>query len=258
MAKLIAVVNQKGGVGKTTTTLNLATALSAIGKKVLVIDFDPQGNATTGLGVTEKKNIKGSYEVLIGKITPEDAIQETAIPSLYLMPASLHLSGAEVELVGMQERERLLGKALERLTLAFDYIFIDCPPSLGLLTLNALIAAHKVLVPLQCEFYALEGLSQLLYTIGQVRKHFNPSLDLQGVVLTMFDNRSSLSAQVANDVRYHLRDKVYETQIPRNVRVAEAPSFGKPAVVYDLKCQGSQAYLQLAKEILFREGELAA
>ncbi len=258
MTNIIAVVNQKGGVGKTTTTVNLATALSAVGKKNLLIDFDPQGNATTGLGVMEKETVVGSYEVLIGKVSAENAIQKTAIPHLYLMPASLHLSGAEVELVTMPSRERGLLIALEKLSASFDYIFIDCPPSLGLLTLNALVAADKVLVPLQCEFYALEGLSQLLYTIGQVRKNFNPRLDLQGIVLTMFDNRSSLSTQVANDVRQHLKEKVYKTQIPRNVRVAEAPSFGKPAVVYDLKCQGSQAYIQLAKEILSQEGELAA
>lgn len=258
MTNIIAVVNQKGGVGKTTTTLNLATALSAIGKKNLIIDFDPQGNATTGLGIIEKKTIVGSYEVLVGKINPESALQKTPIPHLYLMPASLHLSGAEVELVAMPSRERRLLETLEKLTSCFDYIFIDCPPSLGLLTLNALVAANKVLVPLQCEFYALEGLSQLLYTIAQVRKNFNPHLDLQGIVLTMFDNRSSLSTQVAHDVRHHLKEKVYKTQIPRNVRVAEAPSFGKPAVVYDLKCQGSQAYIQLAKEILSQEGELAA
>jgi chromosome partitioning protein len=258
MANIIAVVNQKGGVGKTTTTVNLATALSAVGKKNLLIDFDPQGNATTGLGVMGKETVVGSYEVLIGKISAEKAVQKTSIPHLYLMPASLHLSGAEVELVNKSSRERCLLVNLEKLSSSFDYIFIDCPPSLGLLTLNALVAADKVLVPLQCEFYALEGLSQLLYTIGQVRKNFNPHLDLQGIVLTMFDNRSSLSTQVANDVRQHLKEKVYKTHIPRNVRVAEAPSFGKPAVVYDLKCQGSQAYIQLAKEILSQEGELAA
>jgi chromosome partitioning protein len=245
-------------VVKTTTTLNLATALSAVGKTNLIIDFDPQGNATTGLGITEKKNILGSYEALIGQILPSEAIQATSIPHLSLMPASPHLSGAEVELVGMVSRERLLMNALENLDTSFDYIFIDCPPSLGLLTLNALVAANTVLVPLQCEFYAMEGLSQLLYTIGQVRKKFNPCLNLQGIVLTMFDNRSSLSAQVANDVRYHLKEKVYKTHIPRNVRVAEAPSFGKPAILYDLKCHGSQAYIQLAKEILYQEGDLAA
>jgi len=257
MSKTVAVVNQKGGVGKTTTTLNLATALSTVGKKILIIDFDPQGNATTGLGVTEKRKIKGSYETLIGAIEPDQAYQETAIPNLYLMPASLNLSGAEVELVGVKGRERLLRNVLEKLT-PFDFIFIDCPPSLGLLTLNALVAADQVLIPLQCEFYALEGLSQVLFTIDQVRKKFNPGLDLQGIVLTMFDSRSSLSTQVANDVRYHLKDKVYETQIPRNVRIAEAPSFGKPAIIYDLKCQGSQAYLQLAKEILAQERKVAA
>jgi chromosome partitioning protein len=257
MTKIIAVVNQKGGVGKTTTTINLATALSAVGKKNLIIDFDPQGNATTGLGI-DKKNLMGSYEVLIGKVSPFDTILKTSLPNLSILPASLNLSGAEVELVGIGSRERLLGKALAPLKSTFDYIFIDCPPSLGLLTLNALVAANEVLVPLQCEFYALEGLSQLLNTISHVRKNFNPNLDLQGVVLTMFDGRSSLNSQVANDVREHLKDKVYKTQIPRNVRIAEAPSFGKPAIIYDLKCHGSQAYIQLAKEILSQTGELAA
>lgn len=254
MSKTIAVVNQKGGVGKTTTTVNLATALSAIGKKVLIIDFDPQGNATTGLGKLNKKEIVGTYESLIGKVNFHNAYQETSIPNLYLMPASVNLSGAEIELVNVKGREKLLFQLLENVDF-FDYIFIDCPPSLGLLTLNALVAADRVLIPLQCEFYALEGLSQILSTLSHIRKNLNPRLELQGVLLTMFDSRSNLSTQVANDVRYHLKDKVYKTQIPRNVRVAEAPSFGKPAVVYDLQCQGSQAYIQLAKEILLQEGK---
>lgn len=256
MAKIIAIVNQKGGVGKTTTTINLATALTAVGKKVLIIDLDPQGNATTGLGQINKKGIIGSYEFLIGEVGFHKAYRPTSIPSLYLMAASVNLSGAEIELVNVKNREKLLSQLLMKIDL-FDYIFIDCPPSLGLLTLNALVAANAVLVPLQCEFYALEGLSQILSTLSQVRKVLNPRLELQGVLLTMFDSRSNLSAQVANDVRHHLKDKVYKTQIPRNVRVAEAPSFGKPAVVYDLHCQGSQAYIQLAKELLTQEGGLA-
>lgn len=258
MTRRIAIVNQKGGVGKTTTTLNLATALSTVGKKSLILDLDPQGNATTGLGLLNKESVKGAYDLLIGRLPLSEVILSTSIPNLFLVPANVHLSGAEVELVPMSLRERRLERALEALSLTFDYIFIDCPPSLGLLTLNALVAADKVLVPLQCEFYALEGLSQLLYTIEKVKRNFNPDLDLQGILLTMFDTRSSLSIQVADDVRRHLKEKVYRTFIPRNVRVAEAPSFGKPAIVYDFKCQGSQAYIQLAKEILYQEGEMAA
>ena len=250
-------MNQKGGVGKTTTTINLATALSTIGKKILIIDFDPQGNATSGLGIDQKNKVKGSYEVLIGDSSPEKACIETKIPNLFLMPTSVHLSGAEIELVNIEGREKLLSRSIKNLGF-FDYIFIDCPPSLGLLTLNALVASDQVLIPLQCEFYALEGLSQILYTISQVKRTLNPKLALQGIVLTMFDVRSNLNQQVANDVREHLKDKVYKTQIPRNVRVAEAPSFGQPAVIYDLKCLGSQAYLQLAKEIIAQEGEHAA
>lgn len=262
MTKIIAVVNQKGGVGKTTTTINLATAFSTIGKKILIIDFDPQGNATTGLGIIDKTKISGSYEVLIGKVPLQYAYLRTNIPNLYILPANVHLSGAEIELVSLNRRESLLKSSLNYIN-DFDYIFIDCPPSLGLLTLNALVAANSVLIPLQCEFYALEGLSQILATLNQVRKSLNSTIELQGIVLTMFDARSNLNTQVADDVRLHLKDKVYHTQIPRNIRLAEAPSFGKPAVIYDLKCYGSQAYLQLAKEILtqegvFYEGETAA
>ncbi|MBL8676465.1 MAG: ParA family protein [Alphaproteobacteria bacterium] len=253
MTKIIAVVNQKGGVGKTTTTINLATAFSTIGKKILIVDFDPQGNSTTGVGIVDKTNTSGSYEVLIGKVPLQYAYLRTNIPNLYILPANVHLSGAEIELVSLKGRENLLKSALKDID-DFDYIFIDCPPSLGLLTLNALVATHSVLIPLQCEFYALEGLSQILATLNQVRKSLNKTIELQGIVLTMFDARSNLNAQVADDVRLHLKDKVYKTQIPRNIRLAEAPSFGKPAVIYDLKCYGSQAYLQLAKEILIQEG----
>lgn len=253
MTKIIAVVNQKGGVGKTTTTINLATAFSTIGKKILIIDFDPQGNATTGLGIVEKTKTSGSYEVLIGKVPLQYAYLRTNIPNLYILPANVHLSGAEIELVSLNGREILLKSALKDID-EFDYIFIDCPPSLGLLTLNALVATHSVLIPLQCEFYALEGLSQILATLNQVRKNLNPTIELQGIVLTMFDARSNLNTQVADDVRLHLKNKVYRTKIPRNIRLAEAPSFGQPAVIYDLKCYGSQAYLQLAREILTQEG----
>jgi chromosome partitioning protein len=253
MTKIIAVVNQKGGVGKTTTTINLATAFSTIGKKTLIIDFDPQGNATTGLGIIDKTKTSGSYDVLIGKVPLQYAYIRTSIPNLYILPANVHLSGAEIELVNLNKRESLLKSALNDIN-DFDYIFIDCPPSLGLLTLNALVATNSVLIPLQCEFYALEGLSQILATLKQVGKSLNQTIELQGIVLTMFDARSNLNTQVAEDVRLHLKDKVYQTQIPRNIRLAEAPSFGKPAVIYDLKCYGSQAYLQLAKEILIQEG----
>jgi len=253
MTKIISVVNQKGGVGKTTTAINLATAFSTLGKKILVIDFDPQGNATTGLGIIEKGKTSGSYEVLIGKVPFAYAYLSTSIPNLYVLPANIHLSGAEVELVTLKNREYLLQEALKELD-DFQYVFIDCPPSLGLLTLNALVASSSALIPLQCEFYALEGLSQILSTLNYVRGHLNPKLRLQGIVLTMFDSRSNLNVQVAQDVRMHLKRNVYQTAIPRTIRLAEAPSFGKPAVIYDLKCFGSQAYLQLAKEILNQEG----
>jgi chromosome partitioning protein len=260
--RVLAVANQKGGVGKTTTTINLGTALAAVGKRVLLVDHDPQGNASTGLGVHPQMRGKTLYDVLMDGVAADEAIVATEVPNLSLIPAEADLSGVELELGQTPRRAYRLRDALEWLDpSAFDYILIDCPPSLNLLTVNALVASDAVLVPLQCEFFALEGLSQLLRTIEQVRGSLNPRLTIQGVVLTMFDRRNSLSAQVANDVRGHLKEAVYETVIPRNVRVSEAPSHGKPALIYDLHCAGSRAYLDLAREMIAREkkrGQLVA
>lgn len=253
--RLLAVANQKGGVGKTTTAVNLATALSAIGHNVLLIDMDPQGNATTGLGI-RRTDIKNSvYDVLFGEITVEQAAMPTKVPRLSVVASSVHLSGAEIELVREQRREFRLKDAVHK-PMPYDYVIVDCPPSLNLLTLNALVAVHAILVPLQCEFYALEGLSQLTKTVKLVQKSLNPGLEIQGVVLTMYDTRNRLSRLVADDVRQHFGDKVYKTAIPRNVRLSEAPSFGLPAIVYDMNCAGAQAYIHLAKEIIGREKEI--
>ncbi|MBE88134.1 MAG: chromosome partitioning protein ParA [Rhodospirillaceae bacterium] len=257
--RILAVANQKGGVGKTTTAVNLATALVAVRKKVLIVDFDPQGNATTGLGIDRSKIKTSSYDVLVDGASVKSAILPTDIPFLSIVPASVHLAGAEIELVSVVNREFRLEAGLGTLSSKdFDYILIDCPPSLNLLTLNALTAAHAVLVPLQVEFYALEGLSHLMNTIERVRRAFNPNLEIQGVVLTMFDSRNNLSEMVAADVRQHFGDKVYETIIPRNVRISEAPSFGKPVLLYDHHCAGSRAYIHLAGELLRRERRIAA
>jgi len=251
--RVIAIANQKGGVGKTTTAINLATALAAVGRSVLIVDLDPQGNASTGLGVARAERALNSYHVLIGEARLAEVVQETAIPKLHLVPSGVDLSGAEIELVGVERREYCLQEAMRAGIGDYDYVLIDCPPALGLLTINALVAAQAVLVPLQCEFFALEGISHLVKTIERVRRAFNPGLEIQGIVLTMFDRRNNLSAMVASDVRDFFGDKVYETVIPRNVRVSEAPSHGRPVLIYDMRCAGSQAYLHLAGEVLRRE-----
>ena len=252
--RIIAVANQKGGVGKTTTAINLGTALAAVGQRVLLIDFDPQGNASTGLGIDRARRRVSSYDVLMAGSRIGEAVIPTDIPRMEIVPASLDLTGAELELVGLTRREYRLRDALQHMSPDFGYVLIDCPPALGLLTLNALVAAHAVLVPLQVEFYALEGLSHLLGTIERVKRAFNAELVIQGIVLTMYDKRNSLSELIARDVRKHLGVKVYQTIIPRNVRVSEAPSHGKPVLLYDLRCAGAQAYLHLAGEVLRREG----
>ena len=261
--RVLAVANQKGGVGKTTTTVNLGTALAAVGKRVLVIDIDPQGNASTGFGVDVAQRSRTSYDVLIGDATLAEAETPTGIPGLMIAPASADLSGADVELMDQPRRGYRLKDALRAGEAAaavnrYDYILIDCPPSLNLLTINAMAAANGVLVPMQCEFFALEGLSQLLGTVTRVKKSLNPSLEIQGVVLTMYDARNNLANQVADDVREYLGDVVYQTMIPRNIRLSEAPSHGKPALLYDHACRGSQAYIQLASELLRRENDKIA
>jgi chromosome partitioning protein len=255
--RILAIANQKGGVGKTTTAINLGTALSAVGKRVLLIDSDAQGNASTGLGVPKALRRRTLYDVLMDQLPAQEAVTKTQLPGLDLLPSDPDLSGIEVEIGQTPRRSYRLRDALAPLRAAgtYDYMLIDCPPALSLLTVNAMTAADAVLVPLQCEFFALEGLTQLMRTIDLVRGSLNPSLEIQGVVLTMFDRRNSLSAQVATDVREHFGPKVYETVIPRNVRVSEAPSFGKPALIYDVKCAGSQAYIRLARELVGRERE---
>jgi len=261
--RILVLANQKGGVGKTTTAINLGTALAAIGEKVLIIDLDPQGNASTGLGIDRKNRPVSTYHVLAGEASLAESITETAVPGLALAPSTLDLLGVELEIASERDRAHRLRNAIrtlaaEKVTEPFTYILIDCPPSLNLLTINALTAADAVLVPLQCEFFALEGLSQLLKTVEQVRSALNPELMIHGVVLTMFDPRNNLSGQVVADVREFMGDKVYETMIPRNVRVSEAPSHGKPVLLYDIKCTGSQAYLRLASEVIQRERALRA
>ena len=260
--RVIAVANQKGGVGKTTTAINLGTALAAVGNRVLIIDLDSQGNASTGLGIDRANRKINSYHLLIHAEPLEAAVQATEIPGLDIVPSGIDLSGVEVELVDEEGRESFLKRSLEAAVSAdgqqYDYVLIDCPPALGLLTVNSLVAAQAVLVPLQCEFFALEGVSQLMQTIERVRASFNPTLEIQGIVLTMFDQRNNLSGMVETDVRDHFGDKVYETVIPRNVRVSEAPSHGRPVLIYDTACAGSKAYLSLASEVINRERQALA
>lgn len=251
--KIISVVNQKGGVGKTTTAVNLSTAMAACGLSVLLVDFDPQGNASTGLGIEQQDRDANSYRLVTGQCSAQDAVTSCIVPHLDILPATMDLSAAEIELSDLERREYRLADGLGPLDGVYDYILIDCPPSLGLLTVNALAASDSVLVPLQCEFYALEGLAQLMTTIAAVRTNLNASLAMQGIVLTMYDTRNKLSEMVKADVRGHFGDAVYETVIPRNVRISEAPSFGKPVLMYDLKCTGAQAYAALAAELLKQE-----
>jgi chromosome partitioning protein len=262
-ARVLAIANQKGGVGKTTTAINLGTALAAIGEEVLIVDLDPQGNASTGLGIDRRNRTHSTYDVLTGEAALRDIVLPTAVPRLSIAPSTLDLSGLELEISQARDRAYRLRTALVPLNTRtdatdFSYVLVDCPPSLNLLTVNAMAAANSVLVPLQCEFFALEGLSQLLKTVEQVREALNPALTIHGIVLTMHDTRNKLSNQVVADVREHMGTQVYETIIPRNVRVSEAPSYGKPVLVYDLKCPGSEAYLKLATEIIQREKALRA
>lgn len=253
----IAVVNQKGGVGKTTSAINLGTALAATGKRVLLIDLDPQGNASTGLGVTQAQRDISSYDVLIGSNNLDEAVVHTRVPRLDLVPATVDLSGAEIELVDFDARTHRLDMALQKAVTGWDIALIDCPPSLGLLTINAMVASDALLVPLQCEFFALEGLSQLLSTVERIRERFNPGLSILGVALTMYDRRNRLTEQVSADVRAVLGRVVFDTVIPRNVRLSEAPSHGLPALIYDHRCLGSEAYMALAREMIARLPQVA-
>jgi len=260
--RILSLANQKGGVGKTTTAINLGTALAAIGERVLIVDLDPQGNASTGLGIDRRNRSVSTYDVLIGEAPLRDAVVVTAVPRLHIAASTMDLSGLELELGATRDRAFRLRDAIAALNTNatedtdYTYVLIDCPPSLNLLTVNAMAASDAILVPLQCEFFALEGLSQLLQTVEQVRSTLNPNLSIHGIVLTMFDSRNNLSNQVVADVRQFMGAKVYNTMIPRNVRISEAPSYGKPVLVYDLKCVGSEAYLKLATEVIQREREL--
>ena len=250
LVKVIAIANQKGGVGKTTTAVNLSACLADLGKKVLLVDLDPQGNSTSGFGFDKTKIKQSIYDVLVNDVPTDNVILKTQIDNLMILPATIQLAGAEIELVSIMSRETKLKRVLDKVKYNYEYVIIDCPPSLGLLTINALTAANSVLVPIQCEFYALEGLSQLMNTVTLVQKNLNTALSLEGVVLTMFDARTNLSIQVVDEVKSHFRHKVYQTIIPRNVRLSEAPSYGQPVIRYDSKSKGAQVYFDLAKEVI--------
>jgi chromosome partitioning protein len=253
LGRVIAIANQKGGVGKTTTSINLSACIAQQGKKVLAVDMDPQGNTTSGLGVEKSKLQCSLYDLLLGQCYAEDALNDTCVENLYLLPANIELSGAEIELIGRDHREFILKSILDDRKYLYDFIIIDCPPSLSVLTINALTAADTVLVPIQCEYYALEGLTQLMHTIELVQKRLNPYLKIEGVVFTMFDARTNLSMQVVDEVKRHLGDSVYRTIIPRNVRLSEAPSHGVPITLYDEKCKGAESYIALANEVISKE-----
>ncbi|GLI07880.1 sporulation initiation inhibitor protein Soj [Paenibacillus tyrfis] len=250
MAKIIAITNQKGGVGKTTTSVNLGASLASLGKKVLLVDIDPQGNTTSGLGINKADVVHCIYDVLINDVHPKEAMADTALENLKIIPATIQLAGAEIELVPTISREQRLKKSLQLVKHMFDYILIDCPPSLGILTVNSLTAADSVIIPIQCEYYALEGLSQLLNTVRLVQKHLNTTLQIEGVLLTMFDARTNLGMQVIEEVKKYFQQKVYQTIIPRNIRLSEAPSHGQPIITYDPKSKGAEVYLELAKEVI--------
>ena len=256
MGKIIAVANQKGGVGKTTTAVNLTAALGARGYRVLLVDVDPQGNSTSGLGINKRDLKQSTYELLLSSMQPEQVLLHTEFKNVDLLPSNIALAGAEIELINVNKREFVLKNALQTLKNDYDYVLIDCPPSLNLITVNALVASDSVIIPLQCEFLALEGLTDLIKNINQIKKVFNPELKVQGIVLTMFDRRNNLSSMVEKDVRSYFGDLVYQTVIPRSVRISEAPSHGKPILIYDFKSVGAQAYINLAKEVLKREKEI--
>lgn len=252
MARIIAIANQKGGVGKTTTAINIAASVASRGHRVLLVDFDPQGNASSGVGYPATRVELSIYDALLGEVAFSDVIRPTEIPTLSIAPATTDLVGAEIELIGVQQRERYLANVLATVDASYDYIIVDCPPSLGMLTLNALVAAHAVIVPMQAEYFALEGISALVATIEKVRAAYNPGLTIDGVLFTMYDGRTNLASQVRAEVAQHFGEKVFSNVVPRNVRLSEAPSHGKPALLYDAKCVGSQSYLAVADELLLR------